>query len=148
MNVIHWDRFGDVNTLFRLLPGSYASRSPVPAEATAARTVDWAPIADIGETTTEYVIRVELPAVAKDDVKVTLDQGVITIAGERKSVSNSKDEKMHRVESMVGKFERSFSLPEDVNAATVTCTTKDGILTVHIPKKEKPKHTPTQITVQ
>jgi HSP20 family protein len=55
---------------------------------------------------------------------------------------------MHRVESMVGKFERSFSLPEDVNAATVTCTTKDGILTVHIPKKEKPKHTPTQITVQ
>jgi HSP20 family protein len=148
MNVIHWDRFGDVNTLFRLLPGFYGNRSALPAEATAARTVEWAPIADIGETATEYLIRVELPAVQKEDVSVTLDQGVITITGERKSVSDVKTEKMHRVESLMGKFERSFSLPEDVNAAKVTCASKDGILTVHIPKMEKPKHAPTQITVQ
>ena len=148
MNVIHWDRFGDVNTLYRLLPGSYANRASLPAEATAAHSADWSPIADIGETATEYVIRVELPAVQKDDVRVTLDQGVITIAGERKTASDVKNEKMHRVESVVGRFERSFSLPEDVNAATVTCVSKDGLLTVHIPKREKPQHTPTQITVQ
>ncbi len=102
MSMIHWDRFGDVNTFFRLIPGSYGNRAPIPAEAAAAR----------------------------------------------KSVSDVKSEKMHRIESVVGKFERSFALPEDVNAAVVTCASKDGILTVHIPKMEKPKHTPTQITVQ
>ena len=148
MNVIHWDRFGDVNTLFRLLPGAYANRAASPAEGTVAHSADWSPVADIGETPTEYVIRVELPAVKKEDVKVTLDQGVITIAGERKSASDVKTEKMHRVESQVGTFERSFSLPEDVNSAAVTCTSKDGILTVSIPKKDKPKQSPTQITVQ
>jgi len=148
MNVIHWDRFGDVNTFLRMLPGSYGNRSLLAAEATVARTAEWSPIADIGETATEYVIRAELPAVQKEDVKVTLDHGVITIAGERKSASDVKTEKMHRIESAVGKFERSFSLPEDVNAAKVTCASKDGILTVHIPKMEKPKQTPTQITVQ
>ena len=148
MNVIHWDRFGDVNTLFRLLPGSYANRSSQSTDPAAARTADWSPIADIGESATEYVIRVELPAVQKDEVKVSIDQGVITIAGERKSASDAKGEKMHRVESVTGRFERSFSLPEDVNAATVTCAARDGILIVHIPKMAKPQHAATQITVQ
>jgi len=148
MNIIHWDRFGDVNTLFRLLPGSYANRQQPPADPAAAHGADWSPIADIGETATEYVIRVELPAVLKEDVRVTLDQGVITIAGERKSAGDTKSEKMHRVESVVGRCERSFALPEDVNGAAVTCTARDGILTVHIPKMEKPQHAATQITVQ
>ena len=99
-------------------------------------------------TDKEYVIRAELPAVKKEDVQVTVDEGVITIKGERKQQKEDKNEKFHRVESFYGSFERSFSLPENVNADTIRCESKDGVLSVHIPKTEPSKHKPKQITVQ
>jgi HSP20 family protein len=86
--------------------------------------------------------------VKKEDVKVTLDQGILTIFGERKQQTDDKSEKFHRVESFYGSFERSFSLPDNVNADTVRCDSKDGILTVHIPKIEAAQQKPKQITVQ
>jgi HSP20 family protein len=80
-----------------------------------------------------------LPAVKKEDVQVTYDDGVITIKGERKQQRDEKNEKYHRVESFYGSFERSFSLPDNVNAESIRCESKDGILTVHIPKSETAK---------
>src|ERR1019366_1865907 len=102
--------------------------------------VDWAPSADISETDKEYVIRAELPAVKKEDVQVTVDEGVITIKGERKQQKEDKNEKFHRVETFYGAFERGFSLPENVNADAIRCESKDGVLSVYIPKTETPKH--------
>jgi HSP20 family protein len=95
---------------------------------------EWAPSADISETEKEYLIRAELPAVKKEDVKVTIDQGMITIEGERRQEKEDKSEKYHRVESFHGTFLRSFSLPENVSTDGVRCESKDGVLTVHIPK--------------
>jgi HSP20 family protein len=145
MSLIRWDPFGDVDTLFnRLMP-------PTLARLTLAgngRKLDWSPSADISETDKEYFIRAELPAVKKEDVQVTYDEGIITIKGERKQQKDEKNEKFHRVESFYGSFERSFSLPENANADAIRCESKDGILTVHIPKMETVKHTPKQITVQ
>lgn len=147
MSLIHWDPFGDVDTLFnRLVPRSFANW-PGLGESNG-RKLDWAPSADISETDKEYVIRAELPAVKKEDVQVTMDDGIITIKGERKRQKEDKNEKFHRVESFYGSFERGFSLPENVNADMVSCESKDGILTVHIPKTESPKQKPKQITVQ
>jgi HSP20 family protein len=148
MSLIRWDPFADVNTLFHLLPSGTAGLPRRAAEGNAARKLEWAPSADISETDKEYVIRVELPAVKKEDVKVTLDQGVLTILGERKQQTDDKNERFHRVESFHGSFERSFSLPENVNADTVSCDSKDGILTVHIPKIATPQQKPKQIVVQ
>src|ERR1039458_4907335 len=96
--------------------------------------VEWAPSADISETDKEYLIRAELPAVKKEDVKVSYEDGVITIKGERKQQKDEKTEKFHRVESFYGSFERRFSLPDNVDADKIHCESKDGIVTVHIPK--------------
>jgi HSP20 family protein len=148
MSLIRWDPFADVNTLIRLMPAGSAGYPRLAPEGNGARKVEWSPSADISETVKEYVIRVDLPAVKKEDVKVTLDQGILTIFGERKQQTDDKSEKFHRVESFYGSFERSFSLPDNVNADTVRCDSKDGILTVHIPKIEAVQQKPKQITVQ
>jgi len=148
MSLIRWEPFGSVDTLFnRMLPSAFANWPRLALEGTSGK-VEWAPSADISETEKEYVIRAELPAVKKEDVQVTLDDGMITIKGERKQQKEDKNEKFHRVESVYGSFERHFSLPENVNADTIRCESKDGILTVHIPKSETPKVKAKQISVQ
>jgi HSP20 family protein len=144
MRVVRWEPFGEFDTLFtRLVP----SLRQLALEG-SGKKLEWTPSADISETEKEYVIRAELPAVNKEDVQVTLDDGMITIKGERKQHKDDKNEKFHRVESFYGSFERSFSLPDNVNADTIRCESKDGILTVHIPKTETPKQKAKQITVQ
>lgn len=140
MSVIRWDPFASVDESFnRLLPSLFGrwSRSALDDAAKLA----WRPSTDITETDKEYLIRAELPAVKKEDVKVTLEAGVLTIQGERKQEQEHKSEKVHRVESFYGSFARSFALPENVNAETIRCETKDGVLTVHVPKAqvEQPK---------
>jgi len=109
--------------------------------------LQWAPSADISETDQEYLVRAELPAVQKEDVHVTLEDGVLTIRGERRQRQMEKTEKFHRVESFSGEFSRSFSLPDDADAAGVRAESKDGVLTVHIPKRAVSKPAPLQIKV-
>lgn len=77
----------------------------------------------------------------REDVKITLQDGVITIAGERRQKQDEKSEKTHRVESFYGIFWRSFTVPEDADARSVRAESKDGVLYVHVPKLkvEKPK---------
>jgi len=149
MSLIRWDPLSEVDTLInRLMPSGLAGWPRLAMQGNGGRKLEWAPSADISETDKEYVIRAELPAVQKEDVQVMLDEGVITIKGERKQQTEDKNEKFHRVESFYGSFERSFSLPENANADAIRCESKDGILTVHVPKIETPKHKPKQITVQ
>ena len=148
MSLIRWEPFSDVDTLFRrLMQGSFPNAGRL-ALGDENRKLDWAPSADISETDKEYVIRAELPAVKKEDVQVTYDDGMITIKGERKQQKDDKTEKYHRMETFYGSFERSFSLPDNVSADAIRCESKDGILTVHIPKTETAKQKPKQITVQ
>jgi HSP20 family protein len=146
MSLIRWDPFADVDVFFnRMVPSSFAN---LPRMALEGKKLDWAPSADISETEQEYLIRAELPAVKKEDVQVMFDDGMITIKGERKQHKEDKNEKYHRTESFYGSFERRFSLPDNVNSDAIRCESKDGILTVHIPKVETPKSRPKQITVQ
>ena len=132
----------------RMMGNPLAHWSRLASEGNGGRKLQWAPFADISETEKEYVIRAELPAVKKEDVQVTLDDGVITIKGERKQAKEDKNEKFHLVETFYGSFERSFSIPDNVNPDAIHCESKDGVLSVHIPKTEAPKHKPKQIAVQ
>ncbi len=146
MSLVRWDPFADMDNLFnRMMPARFARW---PQLASDNGKVEWAPSADISETDQEFVIRASLPAVKKEDVNVTIDSGIITIKGERKQQQEDKSEKFHRVESFFGSFERSFSLPENVNADAIRCDSKEGVLTVHIPKMEPQKSKPKQINVQ
>ena len=147
MSLVRWDPFADIDTLFnRMMPSTFARWPRL--STTGSEPLEWAPSADISETDKEYVIRAALPAVKKEDVTVTVDAGTITIKGERKQLQDDKTEKYHRIESFYGSFERSFSLPDNVNADAIRCESKDGVLTVHIPKPEVQKATPKQISVQ
>src|SRR5438105_9463076 len=100
---------------------------------------DWAPLADITEDDKEYVIKAELPDVKKEDVKVTVENGVLTISGERKFEKEEKKKKYHRIERAYGTFVRTFSLPDVADAGKVNAEFKNGVLTVQMPKSDKAK---------
>jgi len=100
---------------------------------------DWTPTVDIQETETEYLIKAELPEVRKDDVKVTVENGVLALQGERKQEKEEKGKKFHRIERAYGTFLRTFTVPIDADENKVLADFKDGMLRVHIPKTEKPR---------
>jgi len=146
MSIVRWDPFSGIESIFDRMMSRSWPRLALGDEGGAR--LEWAPSADISETDKEYLIRAELPAVKKEDVNVTVDGGMITIQGERKQQSEEKNEKFHRVESVYGSFERSFSLPENIDTKGIRCESKDGVLTVHIPKTEAAKSKPVEIKVQ
>lgn len=96
------------------------------------------PAVDVTEDNDKYYYHVSLPGAKKDDIKVDVHNGVITISGERK-IEKSENAKVHRMESYYGSFSRSFSLPEDVNADNIKAEFKDGILNISLPKVEQVK---------
>jgi len=147
MRIVRWEPFGEIDSMFNRFLPSILSRVPFRAAGSNGDNLQWAPSADISETDAEYLIRAELPAVKKEDVKVTVDDGMITIEGDRQQQKEDQNEKMHRVESFYGHFARSFSLPESVDENAIRCDSKDGVLTVHIPKAQTQKHQPKQIKV-
>ena len=97
---------------------------------------DWAPAVDIKETPEAFMVEAELPGMSKDDVKVTVHDGVLTIQGERKSEEETKDKKLHRIERFYGSFMRRFTLPDNVDENSVRANFKDGLLTLSIQKAE------------
>ena len=99
----------------------------------------WQPLVDIAEDDKEYVLKLELPEVRREDVKITVENGVLTVAGERKFEKDEKGRKHHRIERIYGSFARSFTLPEDADDSKVTADFKDGLLSVHLVKNEKAK---------
>jgi HSP20 family protein len=148
MKLTQWEPFRDMEQfLARISPPSLWPPTRALPELASAK-LQWAPSADISETEQEYLIRAELPAVRKEDVQVTLEDGTITIRGERKQQQTEKTEKFHRVESFTGEFSRRFSLPDDADADGVKAESKDGVLTVHIPKRAVSKPAPLQIKVE
>lgn len=147
MSLIKWQPFGELDDAFTRLMPSFFNRSNRFGLENGAKFA-WAPSADISETDAEYLIRAELPAVRKEDVKVTLDEGMITISGERKEDKESKDEKFHRVESFRGAFSRSFSMPDNIDDKGIRAESKDGVLTVHLPKTKASTPKTVEVKVQ
>ena len=143
-----WNQYRELEALRHGL-GSLFGRAPVrlPEGQEEQITVpEWAPLVDISEDDKEYLIKAELPEVKKEDVKVTAEEGTLTIMGERKFENEEKGRKYHRVERAYGSFGRSFSLPDDASPAKVSAEFKDGVLTVHLAKTQKAK--PQQIEVK
>jgi len=108
---------------------------------------EWAPSVDITEDDKEYVVKADLPEVKKEDVKVTVENGVLTITGERKFEKEEKGKKYHRIERSYGNFLRSFTLPDGSDGAKINAEFKDGVLQVHLPKTEKAKAKAVEVKV-
>ena len=97
----------------------------------------WSPVVDIEETKNGYVIRAELPGLDKDQVKVVVEDGILTLSGERNLERTVEGKTFHRVERSHGTFSRSFTLPEAVNSESVEAKFKDGLLEIHVEKLEE-----------
>jgi len=107
----------------------------------------WTPALDLYQTADNVVAVVELPGMRKEDIDISLHDGMLTIAGERQS-SSGDGENAERTERFSGKFRRSISLPTRVDASKVSATYKDGILTVTLPKAEEAKPKKVEVTVE
>jgi len=106
----------------------------------------WSPALDLYQNNDNVVVRVELPGMRKEGIEISLQDGMLTISGERKS-ETAEGDKAERTERYVGKFRRSISLPTQVDASKVTATYRDGILTVTLPKAEEAKPKQIQVNV-
>lgn len=108
----------------------------------------WRPLADISENDREYLVKAELPEVKKEDIEISVEDGVLTLRGERKYENKEGEGNDLRVESFYGTFSRSFSLPENVDTNKIAAECKDGVLRIHLPKTEARKTKPTSIEVK
>ena len=137
-SLINWDPFRELTDFASLL------RSPgVKSELARAGTGDWAPAVDIAEDDESYIISADLPEVKKEDVNVSVENGYLTISGERRHESEDEDsnKKFHRVERSYGSYMRRFGVPDHVDAENIKASFQDGVLQVTLPKieiEEKP----------
>jgi HSP20 family protein len=140
MALVRWNPIGDlaaleIDRLNRMFSDLYT-----------AETRAWVPAVDIFETDNhEVVIKAELPDMKKEDIRVTFETDVLTIAGERRQEEAFKRDRFQRLERRQGSFSRSFTLPSTVDASAIAASYKDGVLTVRLPRREEAK--PKQIAV-
>jgi HSP20 family protein len=106
----------------------------------------WTPVADVAEYANEYVVQMELPGVSKEDVKITIEENMLTIQGEKKHEKETKEPNFHRTERSYGSFQRSFTLPKTVKTDEIGAAYTDGILNITIPKADEVK--PKQIDIK
>ena len=147
MRVIKWEPFRDVDDVFDRFFAESMRRWPRASTATQ-QPREWAPAADVSETDGEYLIKAELPEVRKEDVSITVQDGVLTLAGERKQEKVEEQEKVHRVERFYGSFARRFALPENADEQGIRAESRDGVIVIHIPKQRVVEPQPRQIQIQ
>ena len=148
MNLVSWSPFRDMEGFFDRYNRLLSDRDLVGLDDDALRTnLSWRPRADISESKKEYLIKAELPEVERDDIHIEIENGMLTISGERQMEKDEETEKQHRIESFYGKFSRSFSLPSDVDEAKISAKTKSGVLKVHLPKTTPTVAKPVEISV-
>jgi len=114
-------------------------------KAAAGQERDWAPAVDIREEESRYLLSADIPGVDREKIEITLEDGVLTIKGERREESATSGQDFRRKERVHGTFMRQFTLPETVDSLNISAAVKDGVLDVIIPKLAKPQ--PTRITI-
>ncbi len=141
-----WPTLDRWSTLRDQIDSLFESPFFAPEMAQAQLFTGWAPAIDLYQTTDDIVAVVELPGMRKEDIELSLQDGMLTISGERKE-EKAEGDKTGRSERFVGKFRRSITLPTRVDANKVSATYKDGILTVTLPKAEEVKPKQIQVNV-
>ena len=145
MSIARWNPWREMEDMFDRYARSVGR--PRAGDQEAIRGGDWAPRVDISETDKEFVIKAEIPEVPKENVKVTVDKGVLAIHGERKQEKEEKGTKFHRVERQYGSFVRSFTLPENVDEKKIKATFKDGMLSLQLPKTTAAKEKAVEVKI-
>ena len=136
MTIVRWEPFRELSSLQSDMNRLFNAAFDAPA---ATRSRSWAPAMDLLETGEQFVLRADLPGLDESDVKIELEDNVLTVSGERRSEHDGEGEGFHRVERSFGSFSRSLTLPRGVDPEAVTAAFDRGVLEVRIPKPEQRK---------
>jgi len=134
------------NRLHRFFLGGFPNRMDS-GEIHSLTVADWSPEVDVSEDDHGYLLKADLPEMKKDDVRVTVEDGILSVSGERKCQKEDEKKKFHRIERSFGTFRRNFTLPEDADSTKVTAEFRDGVLKVHLPTTPIAKSKATQVKV-
>ena len=135
MNVVHYEPWSLLNQFDQLRTPPH--RRTDKAADTRAVSGDWSPAVDIKEETERFVIHADIPGVDPKDIEVHMENGILTIKGQRQAESREEREGYKRIERVRGSFYRRFSLPDTANAEGITATSQHGVLELMIPKQHK-----------
>ncbi|WP_020409185.1 Hsp20/alpha crystallin family protein [Hahella ganghwensis] len=137
MTITRWNPFREFEDILDRYNRSVQPGTRNGESSELMRKADWAPAVDVTETKTDYLIKAELPGVNKEDVKVSVEDNILSIQGERHLEKEEQDKKHHRIERFYGSFARSFQLPDNVDENNIQAEYKDGLLTLKLNKVEK-----------
>ncbi len=153
--LIKWNPFGELDELQNRLGSFFSNGFPNRLgfvrrmeNGESLKLPDWSPLVDITEDDHEYLFTADLPEMKKEEVKVVVENGILSLSGQRKVEKEEKKKKYHRIERSFGSFERSFTLPEDADAKKIAAEFRDGVLKVHLPKTPAVKPKPIEVKVQ
>lgn len=136
MAMVRWDPLRELENMSSRLSQFFGEGRSGDDTATL---FSWSPAVDVAEDDKEYVVKADLPEVKKEDVSVSIQDGLLVVAGERKQEKEEKGKKFHRIERSYGKFVRRLGVPTDVDATKVSAEYGDGVLRVHLPKAPSAK---------
>jgi len=146
MNLVRWSPWGEMTTLQnrinRMFDDPFFRTGRMDDDVSMGR---WNPAVDLYEKDDHFVIKAELPGVDKKDITIDLKDRLLTLSGERSYDNEVKEENYYRRERSYGKFQRSFTLPADVDSDKIKAEFKDGVLQVEVPKPEEKK--PKNVTI-
>jgi HSP20 family protein len=145
MELVRWEPFEGVNRIQSRINDLFDDTFGRTRAQQSAATAVWYPPVDILESKDSYLIRAELPGMKKEDLKTEVNDGTLTLSGERKVEEPANGVEYHRVERVAGKFSRSFYLPQTVKQDGIRATYRDGILEIQVPKADEAK--PRQIAI-
>jgi HSP20 family protein len=152
MALIKWEPLRDIEDIFERYSRSLGAPLVRPSDLARSSELlangEWCPRVDISENDNAFQIKAEVPGVCKDDVKVTLENGVLTLQGERRQEQEENGLRFHRVERSYGNFIRSFTLPTNVDPQQLKAHFHDGLLEVDIPKTPATQAASVQIPVE
>ncbi len=144
MTIVRWEPLRELTSLQSEMNRLFNSAFAGPAANAPQR---WMPAMDLVEQADAYVLRADLPGIKQDDVKLHVEDNVLTVAGERKLQTESEGGGYHRLERSFGTFSRALTLPKGVDAEAVTASFTDGVLEVRIPKPEEAQPRRIEISV-
>lgn len=148
MNVIKWRPFGEMTDFNKRVNRLFHNDFFADWDREGSPVSGWSPSTDIYENKDEYVFKMELPGLSKDDITIDFHGDTITVKGDKKEENEIKKEDYHRVERCYGNFIRSFTIPKNVDQKKIKANMKNGVLELKVPKQEEAKPKSIPITIQ
>ena len=147
MALIRWEPARELQSIQSEMNRLFNTFFEPPAGGNGSVMRRWSPAMDLVETKDQYVLKADLPGVSEGDVKIELDDNVLTVSGERKAAHEEAKEGYYRVERAYGSFSRSLTLPEGVDADSISASFDRGVLELRVPKPEQRKPRKVEISV-